>query len=112
MIVLISILVTVFLVSVGVIIRDSLKEDEREIYNTRCVILYNRRTRKIKEMLEKDYIENPTWEEIGVTYSSICDGFYRYLRDKGILNKRGEYIGKSSSGAFWLKSELKKYEST
>ena len=97
------------LIVIVFIIKSAIKKDEREIYNTRCVILYNRRTRHIKEIFEKDYIEGVTWKEIVTIYFSMYDEFLKYLKNKRIMNNDGEYLGNASQGLFYLKSEFKKF---
>ena len=101
----------VFLISITFAVKYLIKKDERDIRDTRRVILYNRRTRFIKEMFEKDYVEDSTWRKVVSSHISMYDVFLRYLQDKGIMSKekRPKYLGRASSGSFWLKSEFKKF---
>jgi len=101
----------VFLIGIALVVKYLVKKDEEDIRDTRRVILYNRRTRFIKEMFEKDWVEDSTWKKVVSSHVSVYDVFLRYLQSKGIMSKekRPKYLGRASSGSFWLKSEFKKF---
>ena len=86
-----------------------INKDEKDIENSKCVILFNRRTREIKEVLNSKYIESLSWERIAIVYESKIDSFIIYLKQRGIINEKGRYLGKSSNAINFLRLKFKHF---
>lgn len=100
--------VLIFLVGTAIIIGLIIKRDEKKSNDNKYVILFNRRTREIKEILNKEYKESKTWEKIATTYNSRMDDFMLFLKRDYTVNDECKYTGRASEGAFLLRWKFKR----
>lgn len=87
-------------------------KEQKEVEENKRLIIYNRRTRQIKEVANINYEENKTWEKIVTTYDSMIDRFLHYLKREDMIDniENPRYIGDvSSHGALILRAEFKEF---
>jgi len=87
------------------------REEAKQLEKSKRVILYNRRTRQIKEVALTEYVASKSWEKIITTFDSMFDGFMRYLKDHHMINNINspKYNGSPSEGSYTLTLEFRKF---
>jgi len=101
--------VVIMLFLITFFLKYSIKKDEIDKENNKRIILFNRRTRKIKEVFNKNYIESKSWEKIAVIYEDRFSDFMNYLKTSNVINEENKYIGKTNKGILLLRWRFKKF---
>lgn len=78
-----------------------IKYIQRNRNKNKRMILFNRRTRKFKEIYEKDFIETTTWKKVIVTNDSVFTEFLEYLMNCNVVDSNFRYKG-NTSDVIWM----------
>ena len=97
------------LIITALIIKRSIEKDERDKQNNKRVILFNRRTREVKEIFNKNYIESKSWEVVATINDNVFDEFIVYLKRDNNVDEENKYIGKASKGIVLLRWKFKRF---
>ncbi|MBC7088742.1 MAG: hypothetical protein H5T96_09810 [Tissierellales bacterium] len=96
-------------VTIGIVIYA--RREAKQVEAEKRVILYNRRTRKLKEMFNTEYEKTPSWTLIVTTHGSMFDNFIYHLKKNHMINdvNNPKYNGSPSEGAYILTLEFRKF---
>ena len=95
------------LILFSIAIYYAIKRDEKEKSENKRYILYNRRTRQLKEVKASEYVERASWEKVATIYDSILEGFIAYLKNYTKINNDGRFD--SNPGEYYIKRMLMSY---
>ena len=97
------------LIMTALLVKHLIDENEKEKEYNKRIILFNRRTKKLKEVLNRNYVENKSWEEVVTIYNNVFREFVRYLRRDDTLNAHLNYTRRPCKGVAVLRWKFKKF---